>query len=160
MCFIININTNIDININLREVGALPEYSSREGCGVEVPDSCDEGSRQFGRLVIHSFHIGIALWTLSFWVPACELYIGISFLGFRRVSGSESLRVPESQSSRVSESQSFKISESQSLRVPESHNLRVSQSQSLRVSEFQSLRVPESQSLRGKERKSKNSRNR
>ena len=24
---------------NLREVGALPEYASREGCGVEVPDS-------------------------------------------------------------------------------------------------------------------------
>ena len=92
---------------------ALPEYSSREGCGVEVQDSCDEGSRQFGRLVIHSFHIGIALWTLSFWVPACELYIGISFLGFRRVSGSESLRVPESQSLRVPESQSLRVAESQ-----------------------------------------------
>ena len=30
---------------------ALPEYSSREGCGVEVQDSCDEGCREFGRLV-------------------------------------------------------------------------------------------------------------
>ena len=68
----------------MREVGALPEYSSREGCGVEVQDSREEGSREFGRLVIHRIHIGIALWTLSFWVPACELYIGISFLGFRR----------------------------------------------------------------------------
>ena len=37
--------------LNLREVGALPEYSSREGCGVEVPDSCHEASREFGRLV-------------------------------------------------------------------------------------------------------------
>ena len=69
-------------NDNLSEVGALPEYSSREGCGVEVLDSCDEGSREFGRLVIHRIHIGIALWTLSFWVRACELYIGILFLGF------------------------------------------------------------------------------
>ena len=60
---------------------ALPEYASREGCGVEVQDSRDEGSREFGRLVIHSFHVGIALWTLSFWVRACGMYIGISFLG-------------------------------------------------------------------------------
>ena len=29
---------------------ALPEYASREGCGVEVQDSCEEGSREFGRL--------------------------------------------------------------------------------------------------------------
>ena len=60
---------------------ALPEYSSQEGCRVEVQDSRNGGSREFGRLVIHSIHIGIALWSPSFWVPACVLYIGISFLG-------------------------------------------------------------------------------
>ena len=59
----------------------LPEYTSREGCGVEVPDSCDEGSREFGRLVIHRIHVGIALWSLSFWQRACGMYIGISCLG-------------------------------------------------------------------------------
>ena len=32
-------NNNDNNNNNLREVGsALPEYTSREGCGVEVPD--------------------------------------------------------------------------------------------------------------------------
>ena len=50
-----------------------------------------------------------SLGALSFWVRECVLYIGISFLGFRRVSESESLRVPESQSSTVSESQSSKV---------------------------------------------------
>ena len=39
------------LSTHLREVGALPEYSSREGCGVEVQDSRDEAGREFGRLV-------------------------------------------------------------------------------------------------------------
>ena len=54
ICCIIIINNDIDIDINihinLREVGALPDYSSREGCGVEVQESCEEAAREFGRL--------------------------------------------------------------------------------------------------------------
>ena len=59
--------------------GTLPEYSSREGCRVEVQDSRDGAAREFGRLAIHRIHIGIALWSLSVWVAACVLYIGIPF---------------------------------------------------------------------------------
>ena len=78
----ININQYNLILINiLRKVGALPEYSSWEGCRVEVQDSCEEAGREFGRLVIHRIHLGIALWSLSFWVRACGMYIGISLLG-------------------------------------------------------------------------------
>ena len=98
-------------------------------------------SKLFGNMPIMA-----SLESLSFWVRACVLYIGISLFGFRRVSGSESLRIPESQSSRVSESQSLKISESQSLRVSQSQNVTTSESQSLRVSESQSSTVSESQS--------------
>ena len=73
--------------------GTFPEYSSREVCRVEVQDLCDGAGREFGRLVIHRIHIGIALWTLSFWQPACGMYIGISFLGVPQADdGSESDR--------------------------------------------------------------------
>ena len=41
---------------SLREVGStLPEDTSREGCGVEVPKSRRAGRRQLGRLEINSF---------------------------------------------------------------------------------------------------------
>ena len=43
--------------------------------------------------VFETDHIGIALWTFSFWVRACEMYIGISFLGVPQADdGSESDR--------------------------------------------------------------------
>ena len=47
-----NVNDNDDDKDDtyLREVGTLPEYSSREGCGVEVQDSRKEAGREFGRL--------------------------------------------------------------------------------------------------------------
>ena len=80
--------------------------------------------------------------------PACVLNIGISFLGFRRVSDSQGLRVSEFQSSTISESQGLRVPESQSLKVPEFHRLRVPQSQNSTISESASLRISQSQSFR------------
>ena len=41
-------------NNNLREVGALPEYASPEGCGVGTPQKRKAGARSLGRLDTHS----------------------------------------------------------------------------------------------------------
>ena len=46
-----------------------------------MQDSRDGAGREFVRLVIHSIHIGIALWSLSFGVRACVLYEGNPLLG-------------------------------------------------------------------------------
>ena len=113
--------------------GALPDYASRERCGVEVQDSRN-GAGRCKKVKALREHANFGLLRDPLFLgPACVLDMGISFLGFRRVSESQNLRV--SGSSRISE---FRI-------------LKVSASQSSRVSEFQSPR--------GKKRKSENSGN-
>ena len=72
----------INVNVNLREVGALPEHASREGCGVEVPDWCPAVARQLGRLVINGSHCLLASGDPPFWQRACGLYSQWRFLRF------------------------------------------------------------------------------
>ena len=50
--------------------GALPEYTSQEGGGVEVPDWCHAPGRQLGPLVINGFHWQFASGGPSWRVPA------------------------------------------------------------------------------------------
>ena len=51
-------------------MGALPEYTSREGWGVEVPDRGNAASRHLGPLVIDGFHSQFASGALPWRVPA------------------------------------------------------------------------------------------
>ena len=74
--------------------GALPEYASREGCGVRVPDSRKAASRHLeclggdskNQVLNREFASVAAHNTFSFGCArqrACGIVSGISFFGFR-----------------------------------------------------------------------------